>query len=159
MLFKDIKNGYPVFVLDREEMTATQGKVVNVGAPYFEPQKPGQPVQNINRLVDVTIEVEGKSHTYAIPETLSVTYAGNLAISTEKEGVIREVQAIRTQSQTVVDSYEKHRQAIARCDGILEEWDTAYKEKKENEKRIGNLESKVDKLSEVIADFISELKK
>lgn len=159
MLFKDIKNGYPVFVLEREEMTARQGKVVNVGTPYFETQKPGQPMQNINRLLDVTIEVDGKSHTYAIPETLSVTYAGNLAISTEKEGIIREVQAIRTQSQTVVDSYEKHQQSIAKCDGILEEWDTVYKEKKETDKRIGNLENKMDGLSKMISEFINEFKK
>ena len=45
------------------------------------------------------------------------------------------------------------------CDDILEEWDTDYKEKKENEKRIGNLESKVDKLSEAISEFINEFKK
>ena len=66
---------------------------------------------------------------------------------------------IFVQSQAVIDSYDKHQKNVQTCDDILEEWDTDYKEKKENEKRIGNLESKVDKLSEVISEFINEFKK
>ena len=33
MLFKDIKQNYPVYILDKQEMTFKQGKVTNVSLP------------------------------------------------------------------------------------------------------------------------------
>lgn len=33
MLFKDIKQNYPVCILDKQEMTFKQGKVTNVSLP------------------------------------------------------------------------------------------------------------------------------
>ena len=159
MLIKDLKNGYPIYVLNPETLKAETGKVVSIGDPYFPAQKPGQTPQNLGRVVDVTLLLGEKTQTFTMPETLSVCYAGTLVFSADKEGILAEVRATRAQSQAVIDSYDKHQKNVQTCDDILEEWDTDYKEKKENEKRIGNLESKVDKLSEAISEFINEFKK
>nr|DAH23874.1 MAG TPA: hypothetical protein [Bacteriophage sp.] len=35
-------------------------------------------------VIDVTIESNGKTATYTIPENLSVTYAGDIVLSTDK---------------------------------------------------------------------------
>ena len=45
------------------------------------------------------------------------------------------------------------------CDKILEEWNPAFAEKKEQDKRISGLESEVKGLSKMLADFINEFKK
>lgn len=39
MLFKDIKQNYPVYILDKAEMTFQQGKVTSVSLPRMNMQK------------------------------------------------------------------------------------------------------------------------
>lgn len=76
LLFKDIKQNYPVYILDTQEFSLIQGKATQVSFPRLEMnQKTGK----IEMVVDVTIEANGKMATYAIPESHSVTYAANMA--------------------------------------------------------------------------------
>lgn len=130
MLIKDLKNGYPIYVLNHETLKAETGKVVSIGDPYFPAQKPGQTPQNLGRVVDVTLLLGEKTQTFTMPETLSVCYAGTLVFSADKEGILAEVRATRAQSQAVIDSYDKHQKNVQTCDDILEEWDTDYKERR-----------------------------
>lgn len=90
LLFKDIKQNYPVYILDTQEFSLIQGKATQVSFPRLEMnQKTGK----TEMVVDVTIEANGKMATYAIPESHSVTYAGHLVLSTEKSGLTSEVEA------------------------------------------------------------------
>lgn len=68
MIFKDIKSGYPVYMLDRGKMEAVTGKVVGVSGPRYMQM---QGIQQTQIVVDITIETEGVSQQYAIPESLS----------------------------------------------------------------------------------------
>lgn len=164
MLFKDMKPGYPVYILQKgDTLKAVQGKTIKVSDPYFPPAPIGQiPSPSLNtsqRFVDVTLESEGITNTYSIPETLSVSYANNLVLSTDKEGILRDVEAMKSQSEEVVRSVEKHQAIISGCEKILEEWNPAFAEKREQDKRISGLETEVKGLSKMLADFISEFKK
>lgn len=78
MIFKDIKQNYPVYILDKQELTISQGKVLSVGFPRTDLlQRPTTiPAQTV---IDITIENGDKQATYTIPENLSITYAGNVA--------------------------------------------------------------------------------
>lgn len=171
MLFKDLKPGYPVYLLQKGEtkMEASQGKVINVSQPYF-PQSPAGSMQPMNmqtmqRVVDVTIEHQGKNDTYSIPETLSVTYAQNLVLSTDRDGILRDVEAIKNQSAEVIASVEKHRAIVSSCDHILEEWNPALAEKKEQEKKITKLEAQLEnmhtemgKMGRILEDIAAKIK-
>lgn len=76
LLFKDIKQNYPVYILDTQEFSLIQGKATQVSFPRLEMnQKTGK----TEMVVDVTIEANGKMATYAIPESHSVTYVANMA--------------------------------------------------------------------------------
>ena len=86
MLFKDIKTGYPVYFLDKNDTTFYQGKVVSVAVPRYDTPQPFCQGQQNGLVVDVTIEAKGTTKTYTIPETATVTYAANLILSTDKEG-------------------------------------------------------------------------
>ena len=73
MLFKDLKPGYPVYILQKEnEPRAFQGKTIKVSEPYFPPAPIGQmpSMSTTQRVVDVTLEANGVTNTYSIPETL-----------------------------------------------------------------------------------------
>lgn len=75
MLFKDIKQNYPVYILNKQDLSLIQGKAVQVPFPRIEMnQKTGK----TEMVIDITIEANGKTATYIIPENLSVTYAGDL---------------------------------------------------------------------------------
>ena len=61
MLFKDIKSGYPVYFLNRESITAYQGKVVSVSVPRYDMQVVNK--ANAPLVVDITIEASGQTKT------------------------------------------------------------------------------------------------
>ena len=162
MLFKDLKPGYPVFLLRKgDEIKALQGKAIKVSDPYFPPAQIGQmpSMSTAQRVVDVTLEADGVTNTYSIPETLSVTYANNVVLSTDREGILRDVEAMKGQSEEVVRSVERHRSIIEDCEKILEEWNPAFAEKKEQDKRISVIESDVKGMKKMLTDFINEFKK
>lgn len=94
-----------------------------------------------------------------LPETLSVTYANNLVLSTDRDGILRDVESMKNQSLEIVNSVEKHKATVDSCDKILEEWNPAFAEKKEQDKRISGLEEKVEGIGKMLSDFINEFKK
>ena len=91
MLFKDIKIGYPIYFLDKEGARYYQGKAVSVAVPrYDNNQSKAFGAQPTGLVVDITIEADGATKTYTIPETATITYAGHLVLSTDKDGILRD---------------------------------------------------------------------
>jgi len=72
---------------------------------------------------------------------------------------LREVEALKGKSVDIVNSIDKHKATIESCDRILQEWNPAFAERKKQEERITGLESKVDKISDMLSSFLSEFKK
>lgn len=157
MTFKDIKQGYPVYVLHKGQMTARTGKVTMVSQPRF-PQVAQQPMAS-GLVMDVTIEEDGQSRTYTMPESSAVVCAGDVIISTDRGGILMEVEAMRNASEEVVNSVQRHREIMEKCDRILTEWNPALAEKKQQEERISSLEDEVRGLGTMLKDFITEFKK
>lgn len=118
LLFKDIKQNYPVYILDTQEFSLIQGKATQVSFPRLEMnQKTGK----TEMVVDVTIEANGKMATYAIPESHSVTYAGHLVLSTEKSGLTSEVEAQKANAEQVLASASKAQSIIDKAPSLLAE--------------------------------------
>lgn len=144
--FKEIKRGFPVYILHKngEDVKAAEGKVVNVSDPHlpqnFNAANPTAFNQMQQLVIDVTIEEDGANNTYCIPENLSVTYAGNIVLATERDGIIREVQALAAQDDEHIKAVPMHEKRRAACSEILEQWDTAYKERKANDQRFNGIE-------------------
>lgn len=162
MLFKDTKQGYPVYLLDRENVKAYQGKVVSVSVPRLQQPPIGtMPQLGIasQMVVDVTIEADGTTRTYSIPEASGITYAGATVLSTDRDGIIREIEAIKSQSEEALRNIDKHKGTVIACDRILEDWNPTFAEKKAQEARISSIENEVKGLGVMLKDFISEFRK
>lgn len=148
MLFKDIKQNYPVHILDKEKLSLSDGKAITVGFPRYD-------LTAKTTVIDITLDVNGKTATYAIPENLSVTYAGNLVLSTDKDGLVREIEAMKTSAEQIISSVDHQKDIIAKSSTLLSDLNPQFKERQETEKRFANIESSVNKIEELVTNFIN----
>ena len=154
MLFKDIKQNYPVYILDKQSMTYEAGKATQVSFPRIEMnQKTGK----AESVVDITIEANGKTATYVIPDNLSVTYTGSLILSTDKTSLISEIEALKNTAEQVLSSVSYHEGVLAKSNDLLAELNPAFKEKQETEKRFAAMENSVMELKQIMQDFINKM--
>lgn len=155
MLFKDIKQNYPVFILDKQNLSLVQGKVVSVSFPRMDINpKTGKS----DTVVDVTIEANDKTATYAIPENMSVTYAGNTVLSTDKSGLVNEIEAMKSSAEQVLASVDHQKEILEKASSLLAELNPVYRERQENEMRFNKMEESIAKLQQMMTDFIGEFK-
>lgn len=156
MLFKDLKIGYPVYIFHKDgEKRITQGKVTAI-SPSRLPQT--QSLQTMQMVVDVTIDDGGSSRTYTIPDNLSVTYTNGLVLSTDRDGVIREVEILKNQCADELAKIEEYRKSVSECDKILAEWNPVFREKRETEERFSKLETSMSDLKSMMSGLIKELR-
>lgn len=110
-------------------------------------------------VVDITIEADGATKTYTIPETATITYTGYLVLSTDKDGILREVEALKAASEEALSQVERHKQTVTNCNQLLEDLNPAFAEKRAQDKRIESIESEVRSLGNIVKDFINEFRK
>lgn len=152
MLFKDLKNGYSLYIFDRDKVTFTQVKVLEITPPHFDSHF-GNPTEMV---VDVT--VEGFPRPYTFKDNTDTGYVNNLVISTDREKGLREVEALKAQSEQALSKKDTYEANIDKCSKILSEFSPAFKEKRENEERFSKLEGSVSELKDMIKGLVKELK-
>lgn len=158
LLFKDIKQNYPVYILDKQNIKLSNGKVTAVSFPRTN-QSSLPPSNTLSMMVvDVTIDVDGKMATYTIPENLCVTYAGNLVLSTEKEGLVKEVEAMKAMAEQVINSVDRQKDILEKSSELLTELNPIFKEKQNTEKRFNKIENDVSEMKTMLTSFIREFK-
>lgn len=159
MLFKDMKQGYQVYILDKDSLDYKTGKIVSVSQPHLPGQQPlGGYTPSMQLYVDATIETNGSTQTYSIPESLGITYSGNLVLSTSKDGIIREVEAVKSNSENAIKEVDSHKNRLSRCEALLSDLNPEFADKKKQEERINGLEEEVRGLGTMLKDFIASLK-
>ena len=147
MLFKDIKQDYPIFILDKQELEIRYGKATNVG---FSRVDVNPKTGKSEMVIDIAIEVEGKTDNYTIPENLSVTYAGNLVLSTSQQGLLGEVKSLQNAADQyfAAESYQKR--VKDKSPMLVAELDPSFREKQEIEKRFGKIEGSMTEMKDLM---------
>lgn len=154
LLFKDLKNNCPVYILDKQDMSITQGVATSVGFPRMPMSyKPGQNTM----VVDVTITADGKTATYEIPENLSVTYANNFVLATDKAGLVSDIEAIKNTADQIIKSYDSQKERYDKACALLMDVKPEYKEKKETENRLNKMESSITRMEGMMEKLIESL--
>ena len=147
---------------EREEVIGTfkktteynEGQVTQVSNVYEEPLPPGQipmPNQQRKKLVDITIQCNGESKKFTIPENKSTITDSTLGltISTNKQEIIN---IVRSQ----YDTYKQRKEAIAKCDEemakcqqLLDKLEIHNEPTNENSK-IVELQNEINELKNII---------
>lgn len=156
MTFKDIKKGHPVYMLHKgdEGLREEIGKVAAVTQPRFPQYNGGNALAMV---VDVTVETGGANATYTMPADSSVVSAGNTILSVDREGILKEVDALETESDDIINSVAKHEARKKDCERIRTEWNPAFAEKKKQDERIGSLESGMNELKGLVRTLVDKL--
>lgn len=140
IMFRDLKQNQHVYLLRRNDgLHVSEGKVISVSPPHIDPTKIG----SVNQmLVDVTIEENGKTKMFQIPDNLSVAYCDNneLTISSDRDCFVREVESIKSQA---LDGVDRNKATIQQADKILSEYSPAFKEKRDSDERLSRMENTI----------------
>ena len=160
MLFKEVTQGTPLYLLDRSNITIGQCSVVSASQPHFDVKMIGNPP---GMVVDVTIDVNGQKKAYVFPENADFGNAEGLMITPNRDVLIREVQGMMGQSEAALKMIDRHKEAIVKCRKILSELDPVAKDRADLESRISSLEntnkdllSKMDTLIKTIQGGIKK---
>lgn len=124
-MFRDLKKGFQVYTLDTSDVPVFRmGNVVNVSEPRFQqPQmgQMGQYQQLQDRVIDLTVEINGSSMTYVVPEGRDVAMSNNITLACSVDPIMNQLNAAKRTSSDILDSIDKHRRTLEACDSILEE--------------------------------------
>lgn len=155
-----LKTGDSVYIIEvigtfKKTTEYNVGSVVSVSGAYDEPLPTNQfpmPNQPRKKVVDVTIQCNGESRKFTIPENKSVITDTNLGltISTDKQEI---VNILRNQYNT----YKARKESIAKCDeemskcqALLEKLDIPKEPTNTEDPRIKELQDEVNELKNII---------
>lgn len=156
MTFKEIKQGNTVYILDKGKLVVKQGTVTDVkphlnnGVGMFT-QAQGQ------LMVDVTIDTEGHAPTYTIPEHLSVTYAGDIVLSTDQKGLAAEVERMKADAERILASVDRQKDIIEKSSDLLALLNPEMRAKQETEKRFERIENGMGSMQGMMQKILAKL--
>ena len=161
-MLSGLRPGTPVFVLNKNELRYKNGKVVSVSNQYpqYNFQQPLNPGNG--PVVDMAIEIDGKAETFPrIPlnSTIAEFPDKGVIISETRDGIINEVNVIRSASQTAIDQVEAHKRVVASCDQLLYDLNPQLRKDQEQAQEIANLKQQLAGMSDQIAALTGMLSK
>lgn len=155
-MFKDLKPGFQVSLLDKSGKVPHYyiGTIVGVSEPRIDQMKQptfGQPMSYADRVIDLTVEFDGKTQTYTVPEQSNVASVAALTLACTAEPIANEVRAMLKHSQSVIESAPHHEEVAKECENILEEVQPAPADSK----RLDKLEGKMDKMEGLLEKLVA----
>lgn len=161
-MLSGLRAGTPVYILYKNEPRFAVGKVSQVSNQYpnlgyQQPLIPGN-----NFAVNISVEVDGKLENYErIPLNSSIAEfpEKGVIISETRDGIINEVNAIRSASVTALQQVDVHKGVIASCDKLLFDLNPQLKKEQEQAAEIANLKEQLSGMSEQIAALTGMLSK
>lgn len=158
-----LRPGTPVYVLYKNEPRFAVAKVSQVSNQYPNLGYQQQPLIPGNNLaVNISIDVDGKVETYErIPLNSSIAEFPDkgVLISETRDGIINEVNAIKSASVTALQQVDAHKGIIASCDKLLFELNPQLRKDQEQAAEIASLKQQISGMSDQIAALTGMLSK
>lgn len=157
MQFKDLKDGYPIYLFDRSSLSVQTGRVTSVTTPHAS-SKPGATLANLGLVVDVVVNIDGKSFSYEVKDNSENAYIDTTLLTSNVDIVVNEIKAIKNNSEETIKSIDKHKANIEKCTALLSEFDPIYREKKETDDKINSLAQTVANLAAIVEKLNDKIK-
>ena len=157
MLFKELKTGYPLYILNTNTMEVGTGTVTFVGQPHVTQDRKKLSKGQLQMVIDVTANFSGTSRTIELSDSLSQTMSddGILLITPNQEDVANGMRMIKARCEEYIRNEEHYKDIIKKCDEQLPNFDPMFRQSVANEERFTKIEDvqKVqgDKLDKILA--------
>ena len=164
MLFKELKQGFPLYVLNVNTMDVGTGTVTFVGQPHVTQDRKKLAKGQLQMVIDVTANFGGSTRTIELSDSLSQTMSddGAMLITPNQEDVANGMRMVKARCEEYIRNEERYREIIRKCDEQLPNFDPLYKQSLESDARFSEMQSTIDRQSKDIAemkDMIAKLLK
>ena len=160
MTFKDIKTNNTVFILDKNNLKVIPAKVINASQPKIDMSKPNSCMSGTTLIVDIDLNIEGKTVSYSIPENLDITYTNTgLVLATDPNKLINEVNLLHQEANDQLAKKEYYENIINKTPDLLAELNPQLKEKQETDRRLNLMESSMSTMQSDISKITSIVEK
>lgn len=161
MTFKDIKTDNTIFILDKNNLKVIPAKAMNVSLPKLDMSKPTSCGMSSNTLVvDIDLNIDGKTTSYSIPENLEVTYTNTgLVLATDPNKLVVEVNNLLQEAQNQIKKMDYYQQVVKKSPELLAELNPQIKEKQETDRRLNLIEDSIGSMQSSIGKMASMLEK
>ena len=165
MTFKDIKTNNTVFILDKNNLKVIQAKVINASQPKIDMSKPNSCMSGTTLIVDIDLNIEGKTVSYSIPENLEITYTNTgLVLAIDPNKLVNEVNSLHREAKDQLAKKEYYEEVIKKTPDLMAELNPQLKEKQETDRRlnlmesaISNMQSDISKMTYLIEKLANQL--
>ena len=111
-------------------------------------------------IVDIDLNIEGKTVSYSIPENLDITYTNTgLVLATDPNKLINEVNLLNQEAKDQLAKKEYYENIINKTPDLLAELNPQLKEKQETDRRLNLMESSMSTMQSYISKITSIVEK
>ena len=155
MLFKEIKQGYPLYILNVNTLEVGTGTVTSVGQPHITQDKKKIAKGQLQMVIDVTANFGNTSQTIELTDSLSQTMSddGTMLITPNQEDVANGMRMVKARCEEALRNVDNYKEVIKRCDEQLPNFDPLYKQSIASEARFSEMQSTIDKQSKDIVEM------
>lgn len=162
-MFSNLRTNSQIYILHRDATPYIEiGQVVSVSQP-----QPRYQVTNFmapqELVVDVVININGNNVTLQkLPSNLDVaeqgTPEGGIVITTSREAMNSEVDAIRQKSLSIINSVDTHRKKVQDCEILLQTLNPEFAEQKQQKQEIDMLKTQMSEMMSGMRELMAQLK-
>ena len=114
-------------------------------------------------VVDVTVNINDNTVTLQkLPANLDIADQGNMGnvvITTSREAMNAEIDALRQKSLSIINSVEYHNKIVQDCEILLQRLNPEFAEQKQQKQEIDTLKQQMSDMMSSMRDLMSQLQK
>lgn len=145
-MFSALRQGSPLWVLDKSNLTLQMGSVVS----FTQPAGYNMPWINLpGQTMDITVKMEDgtNSEFKQLQSSLSIAQYGNVLVCESSEAMAKEIENLDAQSKSVIESVPYHRKAREAYEMMKKKLSPAYAKERMTDDRLTRLEQSNEQLA------------
>ena len=157
MIFKELKKGLPVYILNKNTLEYSQGKVIQDATPQRMNPTFGQGL-----LTDVSIEAGGVSKIWTLPADQKVAEMQNdsdTIIAIDKSTILAMIKSIHGECESYLEGVPHYEEKLQKAKELISELDQNYKQQQQTEERFTKIEQSIDGIQSALSEILKAVKK
>ena len=156
MNFKELRKGFPVYIINKDTVEYTQGRVAQDATPPRINTTFGQPM-----ITDVSIEANNVTKIWTLPADQKVAEMqsdSNIIISTDQVAILAMIKNIQTECETYLQGIDLNKKRLDSSKKLIAKLDINYKQQQETEERFSRIEQSIQGMEDTLSQILKAVK-